>query len=435
MKLFMLLLVPILSVQAAAQIDNTLPADSDTVSSEYTPQETFEASDDNALQVQVKGFLDTYHAVRTEGRADWMASRTRARGELKLEKGAASLFLSLNATYNGILKERTGLELREAYLSYVKGNFDLRVGRQIVVWGVADALRVTDCVSPFDYTEFLAQDYDDIRMPVNGLRAKYTRGSVTLEAVCNPVVDFFVLPTDERNPWAIRLPSAPLPYTTDLESGKPEKKIKNMEFGGRASVNLSGIDFSVSALWTWNKLPALCPALSGDGRTLHISGQYCRMTMLGADCSLPVGQFVLRAEVAEYIGEAQGSGLGQNAVRRNTLNALAGVDWYPGNDWNISVQYCHKYTSGNLAALSIYRNAGLATARLSKELLHNTLKLSTFAYIDVASGGIFNRLSASYSLNDDIELTAGYDYFHANKGKFAMYGKNSEAWVKMKYSF
>ena len=435
MRLCMLLLVPILSVQVSAQIDNTLPADSDTIGSECTPQETVNASDDNALQVQVKGFLDTYHAVRTEGRADWMASRTRARGELKLEKGAASLFLSLNATYNGILKERTGLELREAYLSYAKGNFDLRVGRQIVVWGVADALRITDCVSPFDYTEFLAQDYDDIRMPVNGLRAKYTRGSVTLEAVCNPVVDFFILPTDERNPWAIRLPSAPLPYTTDLESGKPEKKIRNMEFGGRASVNLSGIDFSVSALRTWNKLPALCPDLSGDGRTLYINGQYRRMTMLGADCSLPVGQFVLRAEVAEYIGEAQGSGLGQNAVRRNTLNALAGVDWYPGNDWNISVQYCHKYTSGNLAALSVYRNAGLATARLSKELLHNTLKLSTFAYIDVASGGIFNRLSASYSLNDDIELTGGYDYFHANKGKFAMYGKNSEAWVKMKYSF
>ena len=67
MKLFMLLLVPILSAQAAAQIDNTLPADSDTVRSECTPQETVEASDDNALQVQVKGFLDTYHAVRTEG--------------------------------------------------------------------------------------------------------------------------------------------------------------------------------------------------------------------------------------------------------------------------------------------------------------------------------------------------------------------------------
>ena len=85
--------------------------------------------------------------------------------------------------------------------------------------------------------------------------------------------------------------------------------------------------------------------------------------------------------------------------------------------------------------LAVYRNAGLATARLAKELLHNNLKLSTFAYFDVANGGIFNRLSASYSLNDQIEFTVGYDYFHADKGKFAMYAKNSEAWVKMKYSF
>lgn len=440
LRLGLLLLVPVCSAQAAART-GTLPIEDDTlgleavaIGPEYA-QETFEETDDNTLQVQVKGFLDTYHAFRTEEKADWMASRTRARGELKLEKGATSLFVSLNATYNGILKERTGVELREAYLSYAKGSLDLRMGRQIVVWGVADALCVTDCVSPFDYTEFLAQDYDDIRMPVNALRARYTKGSVTLEAVCNPVVDFYVLPTDQRNPWAIRLPMAQLPCTIDLENGKPEKRIKNMEFGGRITVNLRGADFSLSALRTWNKMPALCPTLSDDGQLLHINGQYRRMTMLGTDCSLPVGQFVLRAEVAGYIGEALGADLGQDAIRRNTLNALAGVDWYPGNDWSVSAQYCHKCTSGNLKDLSLYRNAGLATVRLAKEILHNTLKLSTFAYIDVTNGGIFNRFSASYALNDQVELVTGYDYFHADKGKFAMYAENSEAWVKMKYSF
>ena len=130
LRLCMFLLVPMLSAQASAQID-TLQTESDTIVCEDTIislentvagskevlEETVETIDDNALQVQVKGFLDTYHAVRTEGKADWMASRTRARGELKLEKGAASLFVSLNAIYNGILKERTGLELREAYLA------------------------------------------------------------------------------------------------------------------------------------------------------------------------------------------------------------------------------------------------------------------------------------------------------------------------------
>lgn len=435
-QLSTLLLVPMFSAQASAQVETpTAAIDSLETVAEETLQETYDKDSDDALQIRVKGFLDTYHALRTTGNADWMASRTRARGEVRLEKGSTALFVSLNAIYNGILKERTGIELREAYLSYTKGNLDLRVGRQIVIWGVADALRLTDCVSPIDYTEFLAQDYDDIRMPVNGLRVKYTLGAITAEAVGNPVTNFAVIPTDLRNPWAMRLPFTSLSYSIDLESGKPEKRLKNMEYGGRISVNLSGVDFSLSALRTWNKLPALSMGMKTDGKSLHIDGRYHRMTMLGADCSLPVGQFVIRAEVAKYIDEAQNAAMGCEVECRNALNALIGIDWYPGNDWNASLQYCHKYTSGNLERLPIYRHTGIATARLAKELLQNTLKLSTFAYVDVTNGGIFNRLSTTYALNDQTAIAIGYDYFHADKGMFKMYGKNSEAWVKLKYSF
>ena len=430
------LLVPMFSAQASAQVETpTAAIDSLETVPEETLQKTYDKDSDDVLQVRVKGFLDTYHALRTTGNTDWMASRTRARGEVRLEKGSTALFVSLNAIYNGILKERTGIELREAYLSYTKGNLDLRVGRQIVIWGVADALRLTDCVSPIDYTEFLAQDYDDIRMPVNGLRAKYTLGAITAEAVCNPVTNFAVIPTDLRNPWAMRLPNTSLPYSIDLESGKPEKRLKNMEYGGRISVNLSGVDFSLSALRTWNKLPALSMGMTSDGKSLHIDGRYHRMTMLGADCSLPIGQFVIRAEVAKYIDEAQNAAMGCEVEFRNALNALIGIDWYPGNDWNASLQYCHKYTSGNLERLPVYRHAGIATARLAKELLQNTLKLSTFAYVDVTNGGIFNRLSTTYALNDQTAIAIGYDYFHADRGMFKMYGKNSEAWFKLKYSF
>lgn len=103
-----------------------------------------------------------------------MTSGARARGEMKLEKGTASFFVSMNATYNGILKDHTGLELHGVYLAYTKGDLGLQVRRRIVVWRVTDVSCVTDCVSPFSYTEFLAQDCDDIRMPINILRAKYT---------------------------------------------------------------------------------------------------------------------------------------------------------------------------------------------------------------------------------------------------------------------
>jgi len=363
------------------------------------------AQDGDSLRVNVKGFVDTYHAVRSEQPNDWMSSRTRVRGEVTIEKGNTGAYVSANLIHNAILKDRSGFQLREAYAYYSDDNWDVRAGRQIITWGVADALRLTDIISPMDYTEFLAQDYDDIRIPVGALRLRYSREKWCFEAVAIPVSSFFELPTDDKNPWSV----GPLPI-----GDEPNRRLSNMEYGGRLSFFLSGIDFSFSALHTWNKMPVFCDGI----------GQYRRMTMLGADVSVPVGKFVVRGEVAEYLDEAQTFG------RAASTNALLGIDWYAGNDWSLSAQYSHKYiASGD------NRNSGLATFRISKELLHNTLALQSFAYVDVTNGGVYNRLSADYAINDQFHATIGYDYFHADRGMFTIYKKNSELFFKLKYSF
>ena len=364
------------------------------------------AQDEDSLQVGIKGFVDTYHALRTEQPNNWMSSRSRVRGELTIEKGHAGAFVSANLIHNAILSNRTGFQLREAYAYYSDNHWDVRAGRQIITWGVADALRITDIISPMDYTEFLAQDYDDIRIPVGGLRVRFSREKWSMEAVAIPVSSFFDLPTDAENPWSVG------PIAIGAE---PSHNAYNMEYGGRLAFFLSGIDFSFSALHTWNKQPVLCNGV----------GEYRRMTMLGADVSVPIGKFVVRGEVAEYLDELQTGG-----TRAASTNALLGIDWYAGNDWTLSAQYSHKYV-----ALGEHRNTALSTLRISKELLHNTLTLQTFAYIDVTNGGIFNRLSADYALNDQIHAVIGYDYFHADGGMFAIYNKNSELFFKLKYSF
>lgn len=364
------------------------------------------AQDEDSLQVGIKGFVDTYHALRTEQPNNWMSSRSRVRGELTIEKGHAGAFVSANLIHNAILSNHTGFQLREAYAYYSDNHWDVRAGRQIITWGVADALRLTDIISPMDYTEFLAQDYDDIRMPVGGLRVRFSREKWSMEAVAIPVSSFFDLPTDAENPWSVG------PIAIGAE---PSHNAYNMEYGGRLAFFLSGIDFSFSALHTWNKQPVLCNGV----------GEYRRMTMLGADVSVPMGKFVVRGEVAEYLDELQTGG-----TRAASTNALLGIDWYAGNDWTLSAQYSHKYV-----ALGEHRNTALSTLRISKELLHNTLALQTFAYIDVTNGGVFNRLSADYALNDQIHAVIGYDYFHADGGMFAIYNKNSELFFKLKYSF
>ena len=363
------------------------------------------AQDEDSLRVGVKGFVDTYHAVRSESPHDWMSSRTRVRGEVTLEKGHTGAFVSANLVHNAILSDRSGFQLREAYAYYSDSHWDVRAGRQIITWGVADGLRLTDIISPMDYTEFLAQDYDDIRIPVGGLRLRYSREKWSFEAVAIPVSSFFELPTDDKNPWSV----GPMPIGSE-----PRHRLSNMEYGGRLSFFLSGIDFSLSALHTWNKMPVVCGGM----------GEYRRMTMLGADCSLPLGQFVVRGEFAEYLDEAQTFG------RAASSNALLGLDWYAGNDWSLSAQYAHKYVSSG-----DHRNSGLATLRISKDLFHNTLALQSFAYIDVTNGGIYNRLSADYALNDQLHATLGYDFFHADRGSFTVYDHNSELFLKLKYSF
>ena len=77
----------------------------------------------------------------------------------------------------------------------------------------------------------------------------------------------------------------------------------------------------------------------------------------------------------------------------------------------------------------------MGTFRISKSLLNNTLSLQSFAYLDLTDGGIYNRFTADYALNDQMHVMVGYDLFHADKGMFLMYADNSEYWLKLKYSF
>ncbi|NJO89587.1 MAG: hypothetical protein HC831_12030, partial [Chloroflexia bacterium] len=121
-------------------------------------------------ELEFTGFVDSYHAWRVESPYDIMSSRSRFRAQIKKSVNNVTMFVSANAIYNSRIPELTKLELREAYLNFATKSWNVKAGRQIVVWGQADGLPVTDVISPLDLTEFLAQDYDDIRMPVNAFR-------------------------------------------------------------------------------------------------------------------------------------------------------------------------------------------------------------------------------------------------------------------------
>jgi hypothetical protein len=66
--------------------------------------------------------------------------------------------------------------VNELYLSYSKGPFFLRVGRQSVSWGESDTIALLDQSNPFDLTlaaPGFFQDIDEARIPLYTVRASY----------------------------------------------------------------------------------------------------------------------------------------------------------------------------------------------------------------------------------------------------------------------
>ncbi len=401
----------------------------------YAAISTHAQTDEESIW-RIKGFVDTYHAMRTDEPNNLMSSRTRVRGEIGRDFGQSSLFVSLNATYNAILKERTGFELREAYLDHTENHWGLRAGRQLVIWGAADGLRITDLVSPLDMTEFLAQDYDDIRMPVNALRLFVFNDKVRVEAIAVPAFEGYVLPVDASNPWSVLPTGSPLPVVWNDTGSRPAFHLSNFEYGGRLSVTLPGVDFSLSGLYTWNKMPVIQYAPSPTEIT--VSPQYYRMGFVGGDISKPLGQFVLRGEAAYNIDKHfsyKPETMRQPQQGFRSLNWLVGVDWYALSEWMLSAQFSTENIFGYEDCIMQERNNMLATLNVSKKLFNSTLQLSDFTYFDVSNKGWFSRFAADYALSDQIHLLAGFDWFGGDKGIFGIYKNNSEVWVKAKYSF
>jgi hypothetical protein len=382
-------------------------------------------------KIDLSGFVDTYHAVRSNSSNDIMSSRSRVRIEMSSTQGNSYFFTSINAIHNNVVKDNTTIELREAFFKYTGDHINLNVGRQIIIWGVSDGLRVTDIISPFDYSEFLARDYDDIRMPVNAIKIDYVKPLYSFELVYLPIPEFFILPFEPQNPWSFTQQNGSQEVL--LLDHKPAFKLNNGEIGGRFNCYLRGIDFSFMMLHTWNKMPQIIYDNSDKDRLL-INSFYDRMDMMGLTVSLPIGKFVVRTDGAIYFNELQmnqNTGLLYNC---NSYQALLGVDAYLENDWMISMQIYNRNLDVD-DQVGVVNNSTFLTANISKQLFRSTTKVCSFAYIDLTNNALFNRASVDYSLSDQIHLCLGYDWFSGKKGMFGLYSDNSEYWIKAVYSF
>src|SRR3989338_1339161 len=126
-------------------------------------------------------------------------------------------------------------ELGEAFVQgRLHSSLDLKLGRQIVVWGKSDSLRVTDVINPLDNREPGMVDIEDLRLPLTMARADLYLGDWGLTALAIPEIRF------NKNPaWGSDF------YPTAMLSPKeitPEDGGGNTEYAFAANGLFSGWD-------------------------------------------------------------------------------------------------------------------------------------------------------------------------------------------------
>jgi hypothetical protein len=189
-------------------------------------------------------------------------------------------------------QQQTFLDLREAYVNGYFGPVDLRFGKQIIVWGRADALNPTNNLTPFDI-RIRSPVEDDRRLGNVGARVfvNLAPAPLRVEGVWMPLY----VPSE--------LPPVGLPeFVTFTDPTFPRPDVDNGLFAGRLHLELPAFELSVSYLHGYAPLPGITLAsVTFDPQTpsVRVSRTAYDQHVVGFDFSTAISDLVaIRAEAA-----------------------------------------------------------------------------------------------------------------------------------------
>ncbi len=365
--------------------------------------------------LDVAGKVASHHGWQSQGEQQSLLDKNWLLLELSQDKQSTYFFSSLKAMRDNNT-DQSSFELKEAYFDYFADSWDVRIGRQIIAWGKADGLRITDIICSQDFSLGLSQDLQDSRLAVDACKFSYSPDYFDLDIIYLPYM------TRAEYPLADSLWNV-IGYK-GVEHDLPEKTLESAQIAGRLGKNLGAVDFAVSGYYFW------LPVQSFSAGDLVID--YKRTGYVGVEASAAQGSFVYRLESAYYQRKFFAGG----TVEKPWLDGLLGIDCYPGNDWTITAQLTADLVCDYSVDVQRDESESLLTLTLKKKVFRQQLEFTAQAVNSLARQDIFCKFSGDYDCSQGLHILLGYDYYDGDQqGNFGKFSDNSMAWCKAEYSF
>ena len=335
------------------------------------------------------------------------------------------------------------LRLRELYLDLYFTNFDLRIGKQQVVWGKADGVFITDIVSPLNLTEFLLPDFDEIRTGVIATKFDYYIGNSTFEVIWMPIITPTETPSTSSI-WYVA-PDFPVAPSFDYSKQDIDPSLENSEIFVKYSTMTSKIDFEIMGAYTWDDYPTMhvekqfdmssgSPVLTG----LNITPEHHRLSVGGGSFSTEIKGIILRGEAAYYNGkyfQTEDPLQLESIIQKDYLHYLVGLDFIIGGV-NLSTQFIQQTILDYDKYILNEEAENTMTFLARYDLFRETLHLELFSYIGLTYNDALIRPKISYDFDDSFSILLGSNIFVGESdGRFGQYKDNSMIYAKLKYNF
>jgi hypothetical protein len=360
---------------------------------------------------------------------------------LDISKSGDKIAFKANPMLYHYNSDSLNLRLRELYLDLYFTNFDLRIGKQQVVWGKADGVFITDIVSPLNLTEFLLPDFDEIRTGVIATKLDYYIGNSTFEVIWMPIIT----PTETPSESSIWYTTPDFPITPSFDYSKEyiDPSLENSEVFVKYSTMTSKIDFEIMGAYTWDDYPTMHIQKTINPATMQLTGisvtpEHHRLSVGGGSFSTEIKGVILRGEAAYYSGkyfQTEDPFQVDAIVQKDYLHYLAGLDFIIGGV-NLSTQFIQQTIFNYDKNIVDEEVDNTMTFMARYDLLRETLHLELFSYIGLTSNDALIRPKISYDFDDSFSILLGSNIFIGDSdGRFGQYSNNSMIYAKLKYNF
>ncbi len=450
--------------------------------------------------VEFSGYVKNETAYRITGDDNWMKIRDEA--GLKMLYSPTdylSAFVNLRYYYDSVYDANNEFSaqaaheyrhpreqwdwLRDCYADYTSDLLDVRLGKQTIVWGTADGVKVLDLVNPMDMREFTLAPFVDSRIPQWTAKAE-------IAPTLNSALQLFIIPFNfepnlipvNGSPFTFRATRigdaskarlASMGYTVNNFDDQPSDSLNNSKFGVRWQDVVENLSYSLNYMQGYNMSSVVnvetdtstatgaSPAtgLLPAGSTYNFTKQYPYIRVMGASCSYginegPLQGLTVRSEFAYTRGDQ--SGFGEDSSQKGLTdvdyyNYVLGLDKYFFVKYLFSFQLIQMIDSKSEATDP---RSGLSYPLLNGATYHPREQVETILSLKVSTQYLWDRLKpeimllygqhgdwritpqASYELTDDLVMSAGAHIMTGSDTTlFGQFSDNKEIFMTMRYGF